>query len=119
MSNLSFRQAQDWPKAENALKQLIAAAPDTTRWDFYMALGEAQSKSNKLAEAVQTYDKGLQVAQSLISGSSSLRADDCGPFANSSNSGTVIPRRRATSTQMWCAIVSSQPRRLAASRSRG
>jgi len=64
------RQAQDWPKAENALKQLIAAAPDTSRWDFYMALGEAQSKSNKLDEAVQTYDKGIQVAQSLISGSS-------------------------------------------------
>ena len=64
------RQAQDWPKAENALKQLIAAAPDTSRWDFYMALGEAQSKSNKPAEAVQTYDKGVQVAQSLISGSS-------------------------------------------------
>jgi tetratricopeptide (TPR) repeat protein len=64
------RQAQDWPKAENALKQLIAAAPDSSRWDFYMALGEAQSKSNKLAEAVQTYDKGVQIAQSLISGSS-------------------------------------------------
>ena len=64
------RQAQDWPKAENALKQLIAAAPDSSRWDFYMALGEAQSKSNKMAEAVQTYDKGVQVAQSLISGSS-------------------------------------------------
>ena len=64
------RQAQDWPKAENALKQLIAAAPDSSRWDFYMALGEAQTKSNKLAEAAQTYDKGVQVAQSLISGSS-------------------------------------------------
>lgn len=64
------RQAQDWPKAENALKQLIAAAPDTTRWDFYMALGDAQSRSNKPADAVQTYDKGVQVAQSLISGSS-------------------------------------------------
>jgi tetratricopeptide (TPR) repeat protein len=64
------RQAQDWPKAENALTQLIAAAPDSSRWDFYMALGEAQSKSNKLAEAVQTYDKGVQIAQSLISGSS-------------------------------------------------
>ena len=63
------RQAQDWPKAENALKQLIAAAPDTSRWDFYMALGEAQSKANKPAEAVQTFDKGVQVAQSLISGS--------------------------------------------------
>jgi tetratricopeptide (TPR) repeat protein len=64
------RQAQDWPKAENALKQLIAAAPETSRWDFYMALGEAQTKSNKLADAVQTYDKGVQIAQSLISGSS-------------------------------------------------
>jgi tetratricopeptide (TPR) repeat protein len=64
------RQAQDWPKAESALKQLIAAAPETSRWDFYMALGDAQSKSNKLAEAVQTYDKGVQVAQALISGSS-------------------------------------------------
>lgn len=64
------RQAQDWPKAESALKQLITAAPETSRWDFYMALGDAQSKSNKLAEAVQTYDKGVQVAQTLISGSS-------------------------------------------------
>jgi carboxypeptidase family protein/tetratricopeptide repeat protein len=63
------RQAQDWPKAENALKQLIAAAPESSRWDFYMALGDAQSKSNKPAEAVQTYDKGIQIAQSLISGS--------------------------------------------------
>jgi tetratricopeptide (TPR) repeat protein len=65
----SARQAQDWPKAESALKQLLAAAPDTNRWDFYMYLGEAQSKSNKLPEAVQTYDKGIQEAQSLISGS--------------------------------------------------
>jgi len=63
------RQAQDWPKAESALKQLLAAAPDTNRWDFYMYLGEVQSKSNKLPEAVQTYDKGIQEAQSLISGS--------------------------------------------------
>ncbi|HZU33095.1 MAG TPA: tetratricopeptide repeat protein [Candidatus Angelobacter sp.] len=65
----SARQAQDWPKAENALKQLIAAAPDTTRWEFYYALGEAQSRSNKPEEAVQTFDKGIQVAQSIASGS--------------------------------------------------
>ena len=63
------RQAQDWPRAENALKQLLAAAPETNRWDFYMYLGEAQSKSNKLPEAAQTYEKGIQEAQSLISGS--------------------------------------------------
>jgi len=64
----SARQAQDWPKAESALKQLLAAAPDTSRWDFYMYLGEAQSKSNQLPDAVQTYEKGIQEAQSLISG---------------------------------------------------
>ena len=62
------RQAQDWPKAESAFKQLIAAAPDTSRWEFYMYLGEAQSKSNELQEAAQTLDKGIQVAQSLASG---------------------------------------------------
>lgn len=62
------RKAQDWPKAENAFKQLIAAAPDTSRWEFYMYLGEAQSKSNELQEAAQTFEKGIQVAQSLVSG---------------------------------------------------
>jgi len=62
------RQAQDWPKAENALKQLIAAAPDTTRWDFYLFLGEAQSKQNKMEDATQTFAKGIQVAQSVASG---------------------------------------------------
>lgn len=63
------RQAQDWPKEENALKQLIAAAPDTSRWDFYMFLGEAESKSNKQQEAIASYDKGIQAAQSVMSGS--------------------------------------------------
>lgn len=64
----SARQAQDWPKAESALKQLIAAAPDSSRWDFYWALGDAQSRSSKLQDAVQTYDKGIQIALSLASG---------------------------------------------------
>jgi TolA-binding protein len=64
----SARQAQDWPKAENALKQLIAAAPETSRWDFYMFLGEAQTRQNKLQDAVQTYNKGIRVAQPVASG---------------------------------------------------
>jgi len=62
------RKAQDWPKAESAFKQLIAAAPDSSRWDFYMFLGEAQSKSNQLQEAAQTFEKGIQVAESVSSG---------------------------------------------------
>lgn len=85
-------QARDWPKAENALKQLIAAAPDSSRWDFYMALGEAQSKSNKLPEAVQTYDKGIQVAQSLISGSSPAdpKIPSLNPAAARSGAGRML-----------------------------
>jgi hypothetical protein len=62
------RKAQDWPKAENAFKQLIAAAPDSSRWEFYMYLGEAQSKSNELQDAAQTLEKGIQVAESVASG---------------------------------------------------
>lgn len=62
------RQAQDWPKAEAALKKLLAAAPDSSRWDFYWALGDAQSHSNELQDSVQTYDKGIQIAKSLASG---------------------------------------------------
>jgi hypothetical protein len=65
----SARQAQDWPKAEGALKKLIAAAPDSSRWDFYSALGDAQSRSNEFQDAVQTYDKGVQIAQSVATGS--------------------------------------------------
>jgi TolA-binding protein len=63
------RQAQDWPKVESTLKQLIAAAPESTRWDFYFFLGEAQVRQNKLQDAVQTYDKGVQMAQQIASGS--------------------------------------------------
>jgi predicted negative regulator of RcsB-dependent stress response len=86
------RQAQDWPKAENALTQLIAAAPDSSRWDFYMALGEAQSKSNKLPEAVQTYARGIQIAQSLISGSSPAdpKIPSLNPAAAKSGAGRML-----------------------------
>ena len=83
------RQAQDWPKAENALKQLLAAAPDTTRWDFYYFLGEAQSRSNKLPEAVQSYEKGIEVAKGVIAGTSP--ADSKIPTLNpaAAKAGTV------------------------------
>jgi len=74
------RQAQDWAKAENALKQLLAAAPETTRWDFYFFLGEAQSRSNKLPEAAQSYEKGIEVAKGIIAGT--VPADSKVPTLN-------------------------------------
>jgi TolA-binding protein len=62
-------QAQDWAKAESALSQLVAAAPESSRWDFYMYLGEAQAKQNKFPDAAQSYDKGIKAAQEVVSGS--------------------------------------------------
>jgi hypothetical protein len=76
----SAKNAQDWPKAENALNQLIAAAPESSRWDFFMELGEAQSKQNKFQDAAQTYDKGIQAAQAVASGS--VPANDKVPSLN-------------------------------------
>jgi|SRR5579859_243327 len=65
----SARQAQDWPKAENVLKQLIAAAPETSRWDFYYFLGEAQSRQNKFQDAVESLDKGIKAGEEVFAGS--------------------------------------------------
>jgi Carboxypeptidase regulatory-like domain/Tetratricopeptide repeat len=85
----SARQAQDWPKAENALKQLVAAAPDSSRWDFYLALGDAQSRSDKFQEAVQTYDKGIQIAQSLASGATPADPKNPNSSPSAARSGAV------------------------------
>lgn len=61
-------QAQDWPKAESVLNQLIAAAPESSRWDFYMFLGDAQAKQSKFPDAAQSYEKGIKGAQEVASG---------------------------------------------------
>ena len=65
----SARQAQDWPKAESTLKQLVAAAPDSSRWDFYYFLGEAQTKQSKFQDAADSYEKGIKAAEEVASGS--------------------------------------------------
>ncbi len=61
-------QAQKWADAEKALKQLIAANPETTRWEFYKALGDAQSRNGELQDAIKTYDTGIQTAQAIVAG---------------------------------------------------
>jgi len=61
-------QAQDWPKAESSLNQLIAAAPESSRLDFYMYLGEAHARQSKFPDAAQSYDKGIKAAQEVVSG---------------------------------------------------
>jgi tetratricopeptide (TPR) repeat protein len=47
---------------------LIAAAPESSRWDFYYYLGEAQSRQNKYQDAVESFDKGIKAAQAIASG---------------------------------------------------
>lgn len=61
-------QAQKWPDAEKALQQMLALIPDTTRWEFYKALGDAQVHNNESQEAIQTYDRGIRIAQSIVAG---------------------------------------------------
>ena len=61
-------QSQNWPEAEKALKQLIDADPNTTRWEFYKALGDAQRNQQHSQDALQSYEKGIQVATALASG---------------------------------------------------
>jgi tetratricopeptide (TPR) repeat protein len=52
---------KNWPAAETALKELIAADPE--RWGSYQALGNTQFNLGKYQEAAQTYEIGVQKAQ--------------------------------------------------------
>jgi tetratricopeptide (TPR) repeat protein len=61
-------QAQNWAEADKALTQLLAADPNTTRWEFYKALADSQRSEGKVDESLVTYDKGIQVAQSIAAG---------------------------------------------------
>jgi Tfp pilus assembly protein PilF len=64
----SALQSQDWPKAESALKQVIADDPDTTKWQLYRALAESQKNQDKLDDAAKTFEKGIQVAEAVANG---------------------------------------------------
>jgi len=58
--------AKNYEAAEPVLKQMIAL--DSTRWQFYQALGDAESNLNKYEEAVDTYGKGIELANAVVSG---------------------------------------------------
>jgi tetratricopeptide (TPR) repeat protein len=61
-------QAGNWPEAEKALEQLLAADPNTTRWEVYQRLADAQDHNNEQADALRNLDKGIALAQAIISG---------------------------------------------------
>jgi tetratricopeptide (TPR) repeat protein len=52
---------KNWPAAETALRELIAADPE--HWGPYQALGNTQFNLGKYQEAAQTYEIGIQKAQ--------------------------------------------------------
>lgn len=57
---------KNWAAAEPVLKQMIAADPN--RWEFYRALGNAQMSQGEYEDAVSSYQKGIDTAQSVIAG---------------------------------------------------
>jgi Tfp pilus assembly protein PilF len=85
-------QQQDWAGADKALSQLLAADPNTTRWEFYKALGDSQRNEGKVEEALQTYDKGIQVAQSIAAGTAAKdpRNPNPDPVKAKAGAGTML-----------------------------
>lgn len=58
--------AKNYEGAIPILQQLTQADPN--RWQFFQALGGAQYNTAKYEDSIQTLDKGIQVAQNVISG---------------------------------------------------
>ncbi|HLW51994.1 MAG TPA: tetratricopeptide repeat protein [Candidatus Angelobacter sp.] len=61
-------KAQNFADAEKALKSILETVPDTTRWEFFRALGDVQSQNNEPADAIKSYEKGIERAQLVASG---------------------------------------------------
>lgn len=68
-------RAGDQQEEVAALKALVAADP--TRWDYFEALGDAQSNLGDYEAAAVSYDKGVQAAQDFLS---SPRSHEPGVF---------------------------------------
>lgn len=58
--------AKNWDGAIPPLQQLAQAEPN--RWAFLQALGNAQLNTGQYDAAVQSYAKGIQVTQNIVSG---------------------------------------------------
>ena len=54
-------QARNYEEAATGLKQLIQAEPN--RYEYYSGLGMAQLNLGQYEDAVQTFEKGIQIAQ--------------------------------------------------------
>jgi tetratricopeptide (TPR) repeat protein len=60
------KDAKDWAGAITPLQGMVASDP--TRWDYVQALGNMQLNAGQYDDAVQSYEKGIQIAQGYASG---------------------------------------------------
>lgn len=57
---------KDWKAAIPPLQGMVAADP--ARWEYLQALGNAQLNDGQYEEATQSYEKGIQLADGYVSG---------------------------------------------------
>ena len=55
---------KDWPNATKVMQELISL--DANRWEFYQNLGTIQANQQHYEEAVQSFAKGVEVAERLL-----------------------------------------------------
>jgi tetratricopeptide (TPR) repeat protein len=56
-------QSKDWAQVETLLKQLLGL--DAAKWEFYQGLGTAQLNLGHYEDAVQSFEKGVLLAQNV------------------------------------------------------
>jgi tetratricopeptide (TPR) repeat protein len=56
--------AKDWPSATKVMEELISL--DANRWEFYQNLGTIQANQRHYEEAIQSFAKGVEVAEKLL-----------------------------------------------------
>src|SRR6266700_5076102 len=59
-------KAQNWAEAKTVLNQMVNADPG--RWDILQALGDVQSKLGEYQDSVDSYEKGIKLAQDAVAG---------------------------------------------------
>ena len=66
----SALDVKDWPGAISLLQQLSELDPN--RWEFYQNLGTIQANLMHYQEAVQSFGKGVEVAEKLLANAADL-----------------------------------------------
>jgi tetratricopeptide (TPR) repeat protein len=91
--------AKDWQNAVPPLKQLIANDPG--RYEFYQSLGEAQLNLAQYDDAIQSFEKGIEVANNNPSASADPANDPAKKKSRIAamlvNEGNAFVRLRKTS----------------------